>query len=390
MARSGVQYEDVQRAIDDLLARGEAPSVQKVREVLGTGSFTTISDHLREWRLRREENRDVPPPRGMPAALQELAEALWAKAQEGANAGLAHYREEADRRVADAEEAVAEARRQAEDAEQRESALAAHLANTEQRLEERSTALARSEAQREQLLEQSHRLQTRHAELEGLLARIRDEMAQQGREHQQALEALEAAQRERLAREEQRHESAEARLMGLLDEARQERQAQEKSAAAREAQLDKRLARLDQQLQEARGQLTEEEKRHRETDWARRQAETLADTAGTSRRSSRRASTNRSACWRSRRAACASWSSSFTAACGRPRRPVTARGRSKTTKAPPRRSLQGSRRGSSCPAHSGTALPNDSRRWWCRYDRLRRGCRPARGCAPSGSSRRPP
>jgi chromosome segregation ATPase len=278
MARSGVQYEDVQRAIDDLLARGEAPSVQKVREVLGTGSFTTISDHLREWRARREANQDVPPPRGMPAALQELAEGLWKKAQESANEALAHYREEADRRIAEADEAVAEAHRQAEDAGQRESALAGHLAGTEQRLEERSMALVRREAELEQLTEASRRLEASHAELEALLTRIRGEMAQQARDHQQAVAALDARQRERLAREEQRHESAEARLMGLLDEARQERQAQEKNAAAREAQIEKRLARLEQQLQEARGQLAEEEKRHRETDWARRQAETLVDT----------------------------------------------------------------------------------------------------------------
>ncbi|WP_253451856.1 DNA-binding protein [Halomonas sp. Y3] len=278
MARSGVQYEDVQRAIDDLLARGESPSVQKVREVLGTGSFTTISEHLREWRTRREENRDVPPPRGMPAALQELAEALWQKAEESANAALAHYREEADGRVEAAEARVAEARRQAEDASQREAALAAHLTHTEQRLEERSAALAHCEAERDQLDSRVRRLESRRAELEGLLERIRGEMASQAREHQQALGTLEAEQRERLAREEQRHESAEARLMGLLDEARQERQAQEKSAAAREAQLEKRHSRLEQQLQESRGLLVEEERKHRDTDWARRQAETLADT----------------------------------------------------------------------------------------------------------------
>ena len=49
MARSGVQYEDVQRAIHTLLSRGDAPSVQRIREVLGTGSFTTLSEHLRQW-----------------------------------------------------------------------------------------------------------------------------------------------------------------------------------------------------------------------------------------------------------------------------------------------------------------------------------------------------
>lgn len=278
MARTGVRYEDVQRAIDDLLAQGESPSVQKVREVLGTGSFTTISEHLREWRTRRAENRDVPPPRGMPEPLQELAEALWQQSQKSANESLAHYREEADRRVEEAESRVAEARRQAEDAAQRESALATHLSATEQRLEERSTELARREADLEQLGDKARRLETRYAELEGLLARVRGEIATQAREHQQAVDVLETQHGERLAREEQRHESAEARLMGLLDEARQERQAAEKNAQERERQAVRRHEHLEQQLQEMRGKLAEEEKRHRESDWGRRQAETLADT----------------------------------------------------------------------------------------------------------------
>ena len=43
MARSGIQYSDVQQAIDTLFERGDSPSVQRIREVLGTGSFTTIS-----------------------------------------------------------------------------------------------------------------------------------------------------------------------------------------------------------------------------------------------------------------------------------------------------------------------------------------------------------
>ena len=49
MARNGIQYSDVQQAIDALLARGDTPSVQRIRDVLGTGSFTTISDHFRLW-----------------------------------------------------------------------------------------------------------------------------------------------------------------------------------------------------------------------------------------------------------------------------------------------------------------------------------------------------
>nr|WP_053070645.1 DNA-binding protein [Halomonas sp. PR-M31] len=66
MARSGVRYEDVQKAIHQLLQRGETPGVQKIREVLGTGSFTTLSEHLRQWKIEREENRDERPPKTYP------------------------------------------------------------------------------------------------------------------------------------------------------------------------------------------------------------------------------------------------------------------------------------------------------------------------------------
>ncbi|MDR5902097.1 DNA-binding protein [Halomonas icarae] len=278
MARIGVTYEDVQRAIDALLAQGDAPSVQKIREILGTGSFTTISDHLRTWRQQREENRDVPPPRGMPAALQELAEALWRQAQESANEALRHYREEADRKVEEAQESVSDARRQADDARQREAALASHLSGTEQRLEALSAGLATSQAQCETLKAAENRVSTRLAEAESLLQRHRDEASRVAQEHQQAMQACEEAHREKLTQEEQRHESAETRLMTLLDQARQERLASEKAAAGREEQLERRLERQESQLQELRARLANEEKHHREVDWARRQAEALAET----------------------------------------------------------------------------------------------------------------
>ncbi|NWN83580.1 MAG: DNA-binding protein [Halomonas sp.] len=278
MARTGVTYEDVQRAIDELLTGGDAPSVQRIREVLGTGSFTTISDHLRTWRQQREENRDVPPPRGMPAALQELAEGLWRQAQESANETLRHYREEADRRVDEAQESVAEARRQAEDARQREAALAEHLAGTEQRLEALSAQLATSQAQVEALQATENRLATRLAEAESLAQRYRDEAGRVAEEHRQALQALDEEHHAKLTREEQRHESAETRLMTLLDQTRQERLVQEKAAAGREEQLEKRLARRESEWQEACGRLAEEEKRHRESEGARREAEVLAET----------------------------------------------------------------------------------------------------------------
>lgn len=280
MARSGVRYEDVQRAIDDLLARGESPSVQKVREVLGTGSFTTISEHLRHWRTRREENRDLPPPRGMPEALQELAEALWDRAQEAAGEALAHYREEANRQVEAARDEVGEARRQAEDAEQRESALAAHLSSTEQRLQQCSAESARMESAAQNLEQQLEKERQRAVQFEDQLARLQQDKERQASQYQASLAKQEEEQRERLHQEEQRHEAAEARLMAMLDDARQERQALEKAHAQRLKQAEHRQDALQQQLQSARGDLADEEKRHRETLTARSRAEENARARG--------------------------------------------------------------------------------------------------------------
>src|SRR5690554_1629439 len=228
MARIGIQYDDVCGAIDTLIARGESPSVQKIREVLGTGSFTTISDHLREWRSRRESKSDLPVSHTMPEAVLRLAESFWQRAQEASGKTLAQYREEADRRVEEAQVAIQEALRQVEDAEQREAALTTHLAGTEQRLEARSAALVRLESERDQWQAQIRQAEERLARTVQQLDKLQQDNEQLVQVHQQALAERDAQHLARLNQEEQRHEAAEARLMTLLDEARQERIAAEK------------------------------------------------------------------------------------------------------------------------------------------------------------------
>lgn len=280
MARIGITFEDVQRAVDSLLQRQETPSVQKVREILGTGSYTTISDHLREWRARRDEGRDVPPPQGMPGELQQLAEELWRQAQLSASENLGHYRVEADCKVEAAQERVAEALRRAEDAEQRESALATHLSSTEHRLQQCSAEGARMEASVQNLEQQMEKERQRSSQLEDQLSRLQQDNERQAAQYQANLARQENEHRERLHQEEQRHESAEARLMAMLDDARQERQALEKAHAQRLKQTEHRQDALQQQLQSARSDLVEEEKRHRETQTARSRAEENARTRG--------------------------------------------------------------------------------------------------------------
>jgi hypothetical protein len=67
LARQGVVYESVKHAAIMLLSQGIAPSVQKVREILGTGSNTTLAEYLTLWREEQQQER------------QEQSENRWLK-----------------------------------------------------------------------------------------------------------------------------------------------------------------------------------------------------------------------------------------------------------------------------------------------------------------------
>lgn len=72
MSRAGVTLLDVEQAIFKLQGRGKNPSVDAIREVLGTGSKSTIAQHLRDWKAQQ------PNPQGkLPQDLLGLVSALW-------------------------------------------------------------------------------------------------------------------------------------------------------------------------------------------------------------------------------------------------------------------------------------------------------------------------
>lgn len=89
MARIGIQYEDVKHAAIHLLSQGIAPSVQKIREKLGTGSNTTIAEHLNLWREEYATQEIHHLPANMPKELISVIDVLWQTAMEQAANQLA-------------------------------------------------------------------------------------------------------------------------------------------------------------------------------------------------------------------------------------------------------------------------------------------------------------
>ena len=77
MARIGVSYETIKHTAVKLLSQGTAPSVQKIREALGTGSNTTIAEHLKTWREEYASKEIHHLPANMPKELISAIEVLW-------------------------------------------------------------------------------------------------------------------------------------------------------------------------------------------------------------------------------------------------------------------------------------------------------------------------
>ncbi|WP_404413250.1 DNA-binding protein [Vreelandella aquamarina] len=252
MARNGVQYSDVQQAIDELLTRGDTPSVQRIRDVLGTGSFTTISEHFRHWRLEREQNKDVPPPKGVPEVVVTAASELWRQAQEAAHQGLLHYREEADRKVADAHQAVELEKQKAAHAEQREKALTAHLRHIEEQLNQTTTALAQTQAHAQHWEAESQRHARAHDQAVEQLKNVRQQLQHSANRYQEEMHQQKQRLEGQLKQEQQRNETTEAKLMGLLDKTRQERTSEQKA-------LNKKLHQQEEQIEKLQHSLKEEQ-----------------------------------------------------------------------------------------------------------------------------------
>jgi hypothetical protein len=91
-----ITQEQIFTAADEIDARGQAPTLAAVRQAVGGGSFTTISEAMAAWRIRREArkgNAAEPVPEALSAALGDFGQAVWRAAVDLANARLAGERE---------------------------------------------------------------------------------------------------------------------------------------------------------------------------------------------------------------------------------------------------------------------------------------------------------
>jgi len=110
MAKTGVEYEEVARAADALLAKGVEPTVRLVLAEVG-GSATTVHKHMKAWRAAHPQAAAAPPelPASLQRAIQEELRRQQAEARADIEARLSIVQVEAGDLARAAEKAETEA-----------------------------------------------------------------------------------------------------------------------------------------------------------------------------------------------------------------------------------------------------------------------------------------
>jgi len=229
MARLGVDYETVKQTAVKLLSQGAAPSVQKIREALGTGSNTTIAEHLKVWREEYAKKAIHHLPANMPKELISVFEVLWQTAMEQAQNQLAEYKQAVDSKCQAALHAQQDAEKCVIDSKQKMAELSStleqeiadkHKVNTElavisERLIKQDQAFDSQGNQYEERLKRAYdekdKLETQYQQLHNEAKILQEKLSLQAQKHQNSLNQQITL-----------HEQSENRWLSLIDRAKQE------------------------------------------------------------------------------------------------------------------------------------------------------------------------
>jgi hypothetical protein len=249
----GVRQPDVDRAADAILARGERPTIEKVRQLLGTGSPNTVTPLLDAWYkalgarvagLQASGSQDRAPS-AVASAFKLFWDTAMAEARAAADRELAGEREKlqgAQGELAEQQRVLQATRSALEEGMRLAQEQAAELNGV---LQERTTKLAQAEAQVRQLAKS---LEEAQAATSAAHASAREQLTQQTRIHEEE---------RRIAGE--RAATNERRLNAEVDRARQDAKAAREDAAQaialakreceREAQATRKASARAEQLQ---------------------------------------------------------------------------------------------------------------------------------------------
>lgn len=100
MARPGVTYFDVSNAANQLIAAGKAPTIETVRQLLGTGSNSTLGTHLRTWKAKQEHSQHIATKENLPEELVAALKGVWDRVMDQSEEKIQSIEQEAQQDLA--------------------------------------------------------------------------------------------------------------------------------------------------------------------------------------------------------------------------------------------------------------------------------------------------
>jgi len=178
MARTGVTYNDIAKAAEAIKNYGQEPTVDRVRERLGTGSKSTIAPLLKRWRA---SNGDPANIEGLPNDLVEVVKSLHDRVQQMAEQKIELARTEFNsiteglrQELTEAHNSITQLRSQQKEQEQQLQTNQEHNKALSKSLEESRIDAAKSEFQRDEAKARVIELKATIAELKQESRDVRD------------------------------------------------------------------------------------------------------------------------------------------------------------------------------------------------------------------------
>src|SRR5512135_1396554 len=167
MGRLGIEPGKIRDVIRELDAEGKSISVTSIRERLGSGSYSTLSAVLGEWRKERAK-AVLPTVPAIPEGVTHLVEHLWAEAWKAADSVHEPERQAFQRERAEHEQLRAEK-------DQEIARLEAELSRVEAERESARAALTKAGEELERERVERAKAESTASTLEAELTKLRVE-----------------------------------------------------------------------------------------------------------------------------------------------------------------------------------------------------------------------
>lgn len=169
MARAGITYTEVAKAASRLQMENKNPTVDNVRELIGTGSRSTIMVHLRTW---RDKNLIESQADGLPIALVEATKSLWNRMKSETDEMIALQQSQSNEQIAAMEAVLKQIKtEQAIQARENET-LKTALTSSQAKIEELTTLLQAEQTEIVRIQEQNLGLERQCAQHQEEISRL--------------------------------------------------------------------------------------------------------------------------------------------------------------------------------------------------------------------------